>query len=473
MKKYANSKIVVLCLALVAIIALTAARHNYLSVGVLDMEQSIQFDGTTHGGYRTTITATNPTANRSQAFPDATGTILNTGNLSSITDIGPQADLTASKPVFTDASKNLTSVGTQPVNQGGTGLDTYAVGDLLYASGATTLSKLADVAAGSLLRSGGVATAPAWSTATFPAGSAQGDLLYGSAANTWSQLTKDTTATRYLTNTGADNSPAWGAVNLTNGVTGILPLANGGTGVSGALNLRFQALGAGTNAAAAGKTLALMDDTPFGEFTATDADVTCADSATYAATGTNSLKITFSVDSDASDGCQDSVTYDFTDDETMGFWIWSSIAWDAADLAVVLTDDGGAQALTLPAIPALTKTWVNLTLPAGNGDKDVITVMLVSITAQGLTKVASAAADIYIDAAYKWDATEEVALGNAIVQDSVFGVLAVETAAGSANTETNLTHYTDYFVKYTASNESIVWVSDQSANSLKTMYQIQ
>lgn len=45
---------------------------------------------------------------------------------------------------------------------GGTGITTYAVGDLLYASGATTLSKLAGVAVGSILVSGGVTTAPAW-----------------------------------------------------------------------------------------------------------------------------------------------------------------------------------------------------------------------------------------------------------------------------------------------------------------------
>jgi hypothetical protein len=49
-----------------------------------------------------------------------------------------------------------------PAN-GGTGLASYAVGDLVYASGATTLSKLADVATGSVLVSGGVGVAPAWS----------------------------------------------------------------------------------------------------------------------------------------------------------------------------------------------------------------------------------------------------------------------------------------------------------------------
>ena len=40
--------------------------------------------------------------------------------------------------------------------QGGTGQSSYAVGDLLYASAANALSKLADVAVGQVLVSGGV-----------------------------------------------------------------------------------------------------------------------------------------------------------------------------------------------------------------------------------------------------------------------------------------------------------------------------
>ncbi len=47
---------------------------------------------------------------------------------------------------------------------GGTGLTTAAIGDIMYASATTpTWSRLADVAAGSVLVSGGVSTAPAWS----------------------------------------------------------------------------------------------------------------------------------------------------------------------------------------------------------------------------------------------------------------------------------------------------------------------
>jgi hypothetical protein len=46
--------------------------------------------------------------------------------------------------------------------KGGTGLTSYAVGDLIYASTTTTLAKLADVATGNALISGGVGVAPSW-----------------------------------------------------------------------------------------------------------------------------------------------------------------------------------------------------------------------------------------------------------------------------------------------------------------------
>ena len=60
-------------------------------------------------------------------------------------------------------------------------------------------------------------------------GAVQGDIIYGSAADTFAALAKDTNATRYISNTGTTNNPAWAQVDLTNGVTGILPGANGGT----------------------------------------------------------------------------------------------------------------------------------------------------------------------------------------------------------------------------------------------------
>lgn len=60
----------------------------------------------------------------------------------------------------------------------------------------------------------------------------QGDLIYYDTGTTFTKLTKNTTATRYLSNTGTSNNPAWAQVSLTNGITGTLGATNGGTGQS-------------------------------------------------------------------------------------------------------------------------------------------------------------------------------------------------------------------------------------------------
>jgi hypothetical protein len=143
------------------------------------------------------------------------------------------------------AGTGLTLNGTQfsltsPVTTslGGTGLTSYTAGDLPYYATGTAFTKLGIGAASTILTSSG--TAPQWSTAsgisvgtaTNLEGGAQGSIPYQSAAGTTVFLTKDTTATRYLANTGTSNNPAWAQIDLSNGVTGTLPIANGGTGAT-------------------------------------------------------------------------------------------------------------------------------------------------------------------------------------------------------------------------------------------------
>jgi hypothetical protein len=60
----------------------------------------------------------------------------------------------------------------------------------------------------------------------------QGDIVIASGANTPIRLAKSTTSTQYLANTGTSNAPAWNEVALATGVSGTLPVGNGGTGAT-------------------------------------------------------------------------------------------------------------------------------------------------------------------------------------------------------------------------------------------------
>lgn len=73
-------------------------------------------------------------------------------------------NITDGKLFYKDNANAIQVIGWKivPATAGGTGQTSYAVGDLLYADTTTTLAKLADVATGNALISGGVGTAPAW-----------------------------------------------------------------------------------------------------------------------------------------------------------------------------------------------------------------------------------------------------------------------------------------------------------------------
>ena len=76
---------------------------------------------------------------------------------------------------------------------------------------------------------------------------AQGDILYADSTTVLKRLGKDANSTRVLTNTGTNNNPAWAQVTLTSGVTGTLPVANGGTNAT-SLTDHYVLVGSGTAA---------------------------------------------------------------------------------------------------------------------------------------------------------------------------------------------------------------------------------
>lgn len=105
------------------------------------------------------------------------------------TDIGAEEFLRASQDILLQ----LNIDGKQPLDSdlttwaATTPPSSYAVGDLLYASAENTLSKLADVAVASYLRSGGVTTAPLWSTLKLPNSATANRIPYATSTNTWGE----------------------------------------------------------------------------------------------------------------------------------------------------------------------------------------------------------------------------------------------------------------------------------------------
>jgi hypothetical protein len=113
---------------------------------------------------------------------------LGTGILKSTTSTGAltialASDYPTLNQSTTGNAANVT--GTVAAANGGTGQTSYTMGDLLYASTSTAIAKLADVATGNALISGGVGAAP-----------------------------------------------SYGKISLTTTVSGALPVANGGTGAT-------------------------------------------------------------------------------------------------------------------------------------------------------------------------------------------------------------------------------------------------
>lgn len=131
------------------------------------------------------------TADERLYFKNASGVVKllasNAGALGTVTSVdvsGGTTGLTFSGGPIT-SSGTITMSGTLDADNGGTGQSAYTIGDILYASGASALSRLAGAATGNALISGGVATAP-----------------------------------------------SWGKIGLTTHVSGILPVGNGGSGTS-------------------------------------------------------------------------------------------------------------------------------------------------------------------------------------------------------------------------------------------------
>ena len=187
-----------------------------------------------------------------QVYCDGTNVIAVTENVASLGTVtsvnvsGGTTGLTFSGGPIT-TSGTITMAGTLDADNGGTGQTTYAVGDILYASTTSALSRLADVATGNALISGGVGVAPSWGkigltthiSGVLPVANGGtnlssytiGDIIYASGATTLAVLA-DVATGNVLLSGGVGVAPSYGKVGLTTHISGTLPVANGGTGVT-------------------------------------------------------------------------------------------------------------------------------------------------------------------------------------------------------------------------------------------------
>jgi hypothetical protein len=161
-------------------------------------------------------------------------TIANTGVLSF------SAGTTGLTP-SSGATGNVSLAGVLKAVNGGTGQSNYTIGDLLYADSATTLAKLADVATGNALISGGVGAIPSWGKIGLTT-HVSGTLAVGNGGTGLSTLTA---ANNALYSTGASTLTA-----------GTLPVAAGG---SGAVTLTGYLKGNGTSAFTAVSSIPYTD----------------------------------------------------------------------------------------------------------------------------------------------------------------------------------------------------------------------
>lgn len=414
---------------------------------VTGASNGLVWEGATADAFETTVSATDPTADRSLVLPDAGGTFM----LSSLATNG--ATITNS---VTGASNGL-------VYEGATANDyetTLSATDPTADRTLTLPDETAALMGSSLLtNSTGITNSVT--------GASNGLVYEGATADTYETTLSatDPTADRAIA-----LPDAAGTVALTSQAVDLTLTADSTGGNAGAktefIGLpRIKLIGGAQGTNPGSQTIALADDSPEGEFAPVDASVTEAAEAAIYRHGAGSYEAAFAAGAAVGDGFLDAAlggNASWEDMESAGLLVYSTATWAAGDLTLVLTDDGGAQTFNIPALTTVNAwTWLEVDITAlAAGTGDVISDVAILMSAQG--EGALGAFTMYLDIAYVWDSVDEEALGVAIQQDGVLGVINTESGA-------SLAELTDYLVHYESGSDFIVYITDQSTADIAVL----
>lgn len=437
-----------------AVISTLATNSPEITNSVWATSNGVVWEGATANAFETTVSATDPTADRAIVWPDAAGSPI----------------LSAGVP---EAANSTFLSGQDLKYEGSTANDFEGILRFPADPGADYIMVIPSDTGYPLLSPADVDAATGfW-------GNANSIVWEGATANEYETTLSvtDPTADRavvipdyagtvHVNNTAQALTANTGTFSGDVTVSAVTDGGNGGAKneISGLLRTRPVDLGAGTNGTT--ETSSYVDDSPTGEFAPIDADVTEAEGSVTSVFkfGVSSYHAAFSTTATVGDGFKATIAGDDLEaDASIGLWLYPTATIASGDLQILLTDDGGARNFNIGALTANTWNWVEVditSLAAGTGD--VVTEFGVTLTAQG--EAALGYFSLYMDQAYKWAAADEEALGLAVLQDGVLYVLTIPTAAGTNNTFSIPVEGTDYFVHYESGVDFIVWISDQSAN---------
>ena len=264
----------------------------------------------------------------------------------------------------------------------------------------------------------------------------------------------------------------WGVLHTTEDVT-VYSHKTGNAGarneIQGLPKVKLVSLGALSDGSdATGETRVLLDDSPTGEWTEVDAGtaVLLTADTTYYKVGANSLKIALTASAVAGDGaiCTAGAEDDWTANELLGFWIYSTENLAVTDFYLQVVDATANTNYDLPA--AIVKnvwTWAQIDISGlAGGTGDTVSDVNFLMSATGATNLA--AVNVYLDFMVKWDADEDYDLGENLITDGLLSMLPSTTPPGTTTMVTTV-EYTDFFLSTRSGDDFIVIMDDESANS--------